>query len=273
MLENNRQNNLDRIRFGAENYGLEEVAIYDQCFTQSDKDLMPDNVVLIGHEIEPKGFIVPRNALFKWFYESDYDYALCFDAHDKVSKPSLNDLQTVVSALKSCDLKVNAVMSSTGIWISQERMQAKQRKDYKDVVWILRSKKDYEWLHGTIICNFKKRYGITPYIDSRCDNWKGTPEDMYFIRLLRRLFPNQTQIMPSVVFSEPSNKESTWMNEEERYNYPAYSLAAIDRLVDDNVPAAMPEEIERVPNAVAIPRLQNCTIQYLKPYRSRSRKK
>lgn len=269
MRDNSRKNNIKAIRYAAENYGLEEIVVYDQCFSEDDVKNMPQNVRLIGNEREPKGFVVPRNSLFAWFYDSDYDYALLFDAHDSASRPCLNDLQTVIEALKSGKLEVNMALSTMGIHASQERIQAKQRKDFQTDVWLLRSKKGYEWLHGAILCNMRKRYGIRPLINEKCDNWSMTPEDIFFVMLMRRILSNQVQLMPTVTFSEPSFKDSSWMSKEGSFAYPEISYGELNKLVDESM-VSLPEiDARRVPNAVSVPRLRNEALKDIKPYRPR----
>ena len=270
MKDNNRHNNIKSIRYASENYGADAIAIYDQCFTDKDISAMPNNTILIGKQSEPKGFIEPRNELLKWFYQSDYDYALMIDAHDKVTAPSLNDLQTVVEAVKNELIVPNVITSSIGIMVSPERILAKQRKDYEKNVWLLRCKKGYEWLHGTIICNFKKRYEIEPTIDTRCNVHEGIVEDVYLIRLLRAITNNNIQVAPTITFSEPNSNESTWVSEEGSYNYPPTRYDIIDKLIKENIDSYAIEAIS-VPDATPIKRIENESYQNIKRYKPRNR--
>ena len=267
MLENNRKANYDAMQYSKENYGLDEYVVYDQEFEERD---YKEGFTYIGHQEKRQGFVKPRNELLKYFYNSDADYAVLIDANEKITQSSLNDFSTVINALKTGELEVNAIHTTMGIQISAERMAAKQSKDYFHNVYLIRSKKGYEWLHGYIIKNFKKYYDKEIYIDERCDPLKGISEDIYLPRIIRRLFP--VQLCPTIVASKPSNKASTWMQGNSNYEYPPIDFPYIDQLVKENYEKIGDIVAKPIENVVKLKRVKDDNLQYLQPYKARKKK-
>lgn len=265
MAENNRKANHSAMEF-AKNYGADEIVVYAQEFQPQD---YRDGFTYIGNEEKRQGFVKPRNELLHWFYESDCDYALWIDANEKVSLSSINELETIFGALRN-GLEINCMLSTMGIQISAERILAKKRSDYKNSVYLLRSKKGYEWFHGMINRNYKKYYGAGIYIDERCDPLVGLSEDVYLPRLLRRLF--ECQLCPTLILSKPSNKTSTWMNEKGSYDYPPIDLPALDEFIRENLPKYKGIKGVPVPDCMRLERAQTESLMYIKPYRAKRRR-
>ena len=135
------------------------------------------------------------------FSVPDFDYAFWIDANSKVTTTTLNDITTILDALRDNKLpQVDTIFSTLGMWNSQERQDLKQEADYFDNVHLVPAKltKNYDWMHGLIIKNFKKYYNQEFYVDERCDVMEGTAEDVYFSRLLRRV--TKAYIAPTVVW-------------------------------------------------------------------------
>lgn len=227
MLDNNREINKKSITSNQEHLKLDAYVIYDQCFTEND--FIPD-CEYIGHADKRMGWVEPRNALLRWFYNSDYDYAFWIDANSTVSKPTLNDLTTIIDNIRNGTLDdCDSIFATLGMWVSQERIQCKSAEDFYDNVRLLPSRMDrsYNWMHGMFHKNFKKYYNQEFYIDERCDTRKGTPDDVYFARLLRKY--TNCWVAPTVVVNKPSSKMScTWANEKGTYDYPPVLFDIVD---------------------------------------------
>ena len=229
MLENNRQANHISMEYAKENYPVDKIVIYDQEFIEED---YKEGFEYIGYAKKREGFVKPRNELLKYFYNSDFDFAIWLDANEKVGKACLNDFLTLIDGIKKGTLDLDVILQTLGITISQERIFAKKRRDFKNVVYCIKMKKGYEWMHGMIMSNFKKKYGEEVYIDERCDPRKGTSEDIYFVNLLRSLF--SVYLCPTVSIFKPSNTTSTWMNEKKSYDYPDIDYPKIDEYISEN---------------------------------------
>jgi len=266
MVENNRKANYEAMEF-AKTYGADEIVVYDQEFKQEDYF---NGFTYIGHQRHRQGFVKARNELLRWFYNSDYDYAFWIDANEKVSTTCINEVETIFCALRN-GLEANCIVATMGIQVSDERIKAKKRKDYFTKVYLLRSKSGYHWMHGLTMRNFKKAYGAEVYIDERCDPRKGTSEDTYFIRLLRRLF--ECQLCPTLIVSKPSNKMSTWMENKDSYDYPRIDYPILDEYIRENLPKYKGLKGVKVPDFVCLERKNTQSLSYIKPYRAKRRKK
>ena len=229
MLDNNRKANKKAMRYALENYeGIDEFVVNDQEFLESDYE---EGFKYVGHHKERQGFVNTRNQLLEWFYNSDADYAIWMDANAKVTKSSLNDLVTLIDVAKSGQLEVDAVFSTLGIIVSGERIEAKKMPDYFDNIYLVKFKQGYDIMHGLLISNFKKKYNMPIYIDKRCDPRKGTSEDIYFARLIRRFF--NYRLCPTITVSKPTNKTSTWVANKTGYDYPPIDLPTVDAYIDE----------------------------------------
>lgn len=266
MVDNNRKANYEAMEF-AKSYGADEIVVYDQEYQQQDYH---KGFTYIGHQEKRQGFVKPRNELLRWFYESDYDYAFWIDANEKVSTTCINEVETLFCALRH-GTEVNCMMATMGIQISAERILAKKRRDYRKSVYLLRSKKGYEWFHGLIIRNFKKYCGTEIYIDERCDPLTGLSEDVYFPRLLRNLF--ECQLCPTLVVSKPANRTSTWMNDKKNYDYPVIDLPMLDEFIKQNLPKYKGIKGVAVPDCMRLERVNTESLMYIKPYRAKGVKK
>ena len=164
MLPNNRDINKKAMNSNYTHLKLDKYVVYDQCFESSDFD---DRFTYIGHANERMGWVVPRNKLLEYFYNSDYDYAFWIDANSKVTTTTLNDVTTILDALRDNKLpQVDTIFSTLGMWNSQERQDLKQEADYFENVHLVpaRLTKNYDWMHGLIIKNFKKYYNQEFYL-------------------------------------------------------------------------------------------------------------
>lgn len=266
MLNNNRKANHTAMAYALDNYPVDEIVVNDAEFRDDD---YREGFTYIGHHKERQGFVKTRNQLLEWFYNSDYDYAIWMDANGKVSKPTLNDFITIVKALKEGKIEADALFSTLGIIISEERMNMKKMPCYFDKTYVIDFENGYEWMHGLIIKNYKKYYNMTPCIDDRCDPRKLAPEDIYFTRLIKKLF--NCKLMPGVVITKPNNKTSTWVSDRKGYDYPKVDLAVIDSYIRDNLPKFETHKKPFSPCTIELPRLEDFK-QFLKPYRPRNRK-
>lgn len=231
MLDNNRGINNKCFRNNKENIMLDNWCVYAQMFTDNDKF---KDVTYIGNKQERMGFVIPRNELLKYFYNSDYDYAFWIDANSTVSKPTLNDVNTIIKLMQSSNdfLECDAIFSTLGMWVSHERMFVKSLPDALENVHILPNprNKSYNWMHGLFLKNFKKYYGLELYIDDRCDVSKGTPEDVFFARLLNQVMA--TYVAPGIVINKPSSNFSTHQNSGSgKYDYAPVDFNLVDRYV------------------------------------------
>ena len=252
MLDNNRQINFKAMEFAKKHYPLDEFVVYDQEFLESD---YKEGFTYIGHQDKRQGFVTPRNELLKYFYNSDADYAFWFDANETVSTPTLNDAVTVLKAIKDNIIDVDAIFSTLGIWVSQERIVAKKREDYHDNVWLTECRKNYNWMHGLLIKNWKKYYDMEVYIDSRCDPRVGSSEDVYFARLIQRLF--NCYLCPTITMNKPNNKASTWMANESGYSYPPVDYAKVDEYISEIIDSYKKVRKVIVPNELIVPRVED----------------
>lgn len=268
MLENNREHNLKAQKFALENYkGIDKFVIYDQAYKKSD---YLDGYTYIGHQTERQGFVKSRNELLKYFYNSDYDYAVWMDGNKTVSKTALNDFNTVIQSIKENKIDVDVILSSLGILISPERMEIKKRPDYFSKVYLLYKKHEYRYMHGMFMKNFKKYYDDEVYISEECDNFKGIPEDEYFIDLLRCLY--KTYLCPTIVVNTPSNKSSTWMNNQNGYDYPkSDKILTKEKAVEESKKHKSRLDAD-LSNYYKLDRIKDETLEDLKPYKTRSKK-
>lgn len=166
---------------------LDAYVVYDQGFIDQDRVA---GVTYIGHQ----STAVPRhealNALLNYFYDSDADYAFWLDATSTVSHTTVNDLATILQFLQPGEINnCDAIFSTLGQWVSTERIQYKSSWDYMSNVHLvpIADNKSYNWMSGLLQKNFYKYYGQRFLVDVRCASAKGTPEDVYFARLLRKL--------------------------------------------------------------------------------------
>lgn len=230
MLPNNRDINKKAMDSNYTHLKLDEYVVYDQCFEETDLD---DRFTYIGHAKERMGWVLPRNKLLEYFYNSDYDYAFWIDANSTVSKSTLNDLTTIIDAIHADKLNhCDGIFATLGMWISQERMQLKAAEDFFENVHIVptRNNKSYNWMHGLFHRNFKKFYNQEYYIDERCDTKQGTADDVYFSRTLQR-FTN-CYVAPTVIINKPNSQAScTWANDKGTYDYPPTLYDKIDEYI------------------------------------------
>lgn len=271
MLDNNRDANKEAIEHNYKHLNLDAIAIYDQSFQESDYD---SRFTYVGYQPDRVGFTNARNGLLRWFYDSDYDYAFWLDANEKVSTPTINDTVTVIEALKADKLNdIDVIFATLGLWVSQDRIVAKQRDDYMTHVQLIPAlnNKSYNWMHGLIMKNFKKYYDQPVFIDSRCDVKLGTPEDVYFSRLIRRYY--NAYVAPTVVITKPSSNTSTHAGDGNgRYVYPPVKFDEVDQYILENVEKDNIKmcNVHWYQDSVSIPR-QEYMKDKVAPYKSRKK--
>jgi hypothetical protein len=191
-----------------------------------------------------------------------------------VSTPTINDTVTVIEAIKADQLnKIDVIFATLGLWVSQDRIVAKQREDYMTHVQLIPAlnNKSYNWMHGLIMKNFKKYYDQPVYIDSRCDVKLGTPEDVYFARLVRRYF--NAYVAPTVVITKPSSNTSTHAGDGKgRYVYPPVKFEEVDQYILESVEQNDIKQcnIQWFKDPVSIPR-QDYMKDKVTPYKSRKK--
>ena len=272
MLDNTRDINKKSITSNMEHLKLDNWALYDQNFGEGD---FIEGCEHIAHEPGRAGWVKSRNGLLKWFYESDYDYAFWIDANSTISKPTLNDVKTIVEAIREDKLdNCDAIFGTLGMWVSQDRIIAKSAPDFKENVHLIPAKinKSYNWMHGLFIKNFKKYYGQEFYIDERCDTLQGIPEDVYFARLLRR-FAN-CYVAPTVVCNKPTSKHSCTMdNGKGTYEYPLVLFDVVDNYILESADKNKYKQCNphTVVSEIILPRC-DYMLDLIKPYSPRSKK-
>lgn len=267
MLETNREKNIEAQKYALDNYkGIDKIIIYDQCF---QKDDYLEGIEYIGNQKEGQGFVKPRNELLKYFYNSDYDYAIWMDGNKTVSKTSLNDFNTLIKAIKEEEIDLDVIFSTIGINISPERMEVKKRPDYFKYIYILYKIHGYEYFHGMFMKNFKKYYDDELYMSDECDVWKGLNEDVYFAKLLRKVY--NTYMCPTIVINTPSSKTSTWMTKEGSYAYPTVDHIRLKEMAEEESKKHKIRLNTDKKNVYRIKRIDDETINDLKPYKKRSK--
>lgn len=271
MLDNNRDYNVKCKECNLADIMPDAYAVYDQCFHDFEYD---SRVTYIGHQKERRGWVVSRNALLKYFYASDYDYCFWIDANSTVSKPCLNDLQTILKGIRDGELlQCDTIFSTLGLWCSQERVDVKRASDYFDNVHILpvRGGKAYNWMHGLIHKNFKKFYNQEFYIDERCDTNQGIAEDVYFSRLLKSY--TNAYLAPTICVNKPDSNKSCDRNDGTgRYTYPPVKYDVVDNYILEN--SRLHEYRHTNPNQVRkeiiLPRVAYMK-DTIKPYKPRTK--
>ena len=266
MTENNREVNFKKME-EMKTLGVDEIIVNDQCFKPSDYQ---PGFTYIGKGQGKAGFVGARNQLLNWFYDSDYDWAVWLDANASVSKTTKNDFLTIIENVKAGNIKIDCIFSTLGIMISTERMEAHQYCDYFENVSLLHfTKSRYSWMHGLFMKNFNKFYNVKPVIDERCDPYVGTSEDVYFAKLLRRLF--DYRVAATVTISKPHSKHSTWQSGAGSYDYAPIDYEKIDDYIVENL-YKYPVKTFQTSNVIKLERIDKYK-EYLKPYQSRSKKK
>ena len=125
-------------------------------------------------------------------------------------------------------------------------------------------------MHGMVIKNFRKYYGIEPYIDSECSPYKGTSEDIFFARMCKYLF--DCRLLPTLVITKPLNKFSTWVADQKGYKYPPVNYKVIDRMVLRHCQKFGFRPKSKTRGTVVLPRIEE-DMEYIRGYVSRSSKK
>lgn len=268
MLDTNREKNIEAQKYMIKKYkGIDKYVVYDQCYTKEDK---LNGIKYIGNQKERQGFIKSRNELLKYFYNSDYDYAIWMDGNKTVSKTSLNDFNTLINAIKNEKVDLDVIFSTIGINISPERMELKKRPDYFKNIYLLYKIHGYEYFHGMFMKNFKKYYNDELYISDECDVWKGLNEDVYFSILLRKLY--KTYLCPTIVINTPSSNSSTWMTNKGSYDYPKVDKIKLKEIAKLESKKHKNNLNTNYKNIYVLERIKDKTLEDLKPYKARSRK-
>ena len=267
MLDRNRKQNLECMQWSLDNYDLDARVCYEQEFEDGD---YLDGFQYISGNVKRQGFVIPRNTLLDWFYDSDYDYAMWMDGNCKIGAPCVNDLNTIFEHLRDGTLDIDYIHQTMGMYVDPYRILAKKRKDYFTHVYLLRTKEDVIQIHGAIFKNFRKYYGHKFMIDERVEPYNGVSEDVYWAHLLRLHVPFYT--CPTIIASKPSNKHSTWMNEKENYDYPPLNYKRIMELANENL-ADIGVDKDGGPNYIKLERVQEESINWIQPYKPKKKKK
>lgn len=270
MLQNNREANKKLMRFAKEYYkGIDEFIVNDQEFIDSDYE---EGFTYIGHHKERQGFVNTRNQLLEYFYNSDADWAIWMDANSRVSKTSLNDFITLIDAVKQGKVEVDVVLSTLGIIVSGERIDAKKRSDYFEKIYLTKVGNGYDWLHAAFMKNLKKYHNKEIYIDPEAEPRKaGMTEDVFFVRILRRLF--DVRLCPTIVVTKAGVKTSTWAaSETGKYNYPKNGYDATERAIDKFINYYKLMPVKQTTKSYEYDRVELYK-EDLKPYKPRSRVK
>lgn len=235
MKTNNEEVNMKKMRELHDVFHFDKIVIYDQCF--EERHIEPW-MTLIGHAVEPEGFVVPRNSLLDWFYRSDYDYALWMDANASVSKPQRNALLTLLKWIEEGNCPYDVIQSMFQLWVSGEGILDHRRSSYDKTILVstsidsTSSVKDGTMI-GLIISNFKKKYNDEVFIREDCNPWKGLSEDVFFINLVRRLY--DVGFCSSLGFSKSGGaKTSTW-REGKTYSYPPIEKDKLDSMIKEYI--------------------------------------
>ena len=226
MQENTRKINKSSLDRNITTLVPDDYVLYDQCFKDTDYD---SRFEYIAHAKKKMGFVGPRNALLNWFYDSDYDYALWIDANSVVSRPTLNDIRTIMELLRQDRLPdCDAIFASLGMWGCTDRIRAKSAEDYFQKIHLLPTKNNcsWNWMHGLIHVNYKKKYNQRFLIDERCNVNEGTAEDVTFARTIQRF--SNCWVCPTVVINKPSVSFSTHQADNGKYAYPPTLFDKID---------------------------------------------
>lgn len=266
MLPNNREINMKSLDYARQHYGVDEIVINAQGFQDGD---YVEGVTYIGHHPEGIGFTKARNELLEWLYNSDADWAVWMDANAKVSMSAMNDFRTLVAAIKEGKLDIDGIFSSLGIWYSAERVIAKNLSNYKTHTQLIKNC-NYDWLHGLFMRNLNKSYGVELYINATCDPWKGTSEDAYFARIMKKLF--DCRHCPTVLVSKPSSKTSTWMSNAGGYKYPPLDYPTIDEMIRRDIKETGLEARKQTYNTIVLPRVEEYK-EMIADYKARPRAK
>lgn len=273
MLDNTRDINKTAMAFNFEHLKPDCYAVYDQCFTEEDRD---PRYTYIANADRRMGWVPARNGLLRWFYESDYDYAFWIDANSKLSISTVNDASTIFEYLRNDKLpQVDTIFSTLGMWVSEDRRMMKMADDYFDKVHLIPAKnnKSYNWMHGLFIKNFKKYYNQEFYIDERCDVMQGTAEDVFFSRLLRRV--SRAYVAPTIICNKPdSSKSCTMANGKGTYEYPPVKFDVVDGYIQELSTKNNYRHVcmSDVPQEIILDR-NDYQRDKLTPYKSRSKKK
>ena len=267
MLENNREKNREAQKYANDNYkGIDKFIVYDQCYEDGD---YIDGFEYMANAKEPQGFIKSRNELLKYFYNSDYDYAVWIDGNKTISKTSMNDFLTLIDAVKNEKIDLDFIFSTIGINISSERMEIKKRPDYFKNVYLLYKIHGYGWFHGLFMKNIKKYYDDEIYMREDCDVWKGLNEDVYFAILVRMLY--DTYLCPTIVVNTPSNKTSTWMCNKDSYDYPEIDYITLKEMALEESKNHKCRISDKRKNVYKLDRIKDDTLKDLKPYKKRGK--
>lgn len=217
MLDYMRDDYNKALDYALEHYGVDKIVIFAQAFQDMDyRD--DDRIEYIGKLEKGLGIMKARNGLLNWFYDSEYEWAVCMDSCDKISLTTINDFRTVIEAIKNDQIEVDAITSTFGQNISGLRIAARAAEDHLENIKLVASSADSEshYFQGLFMRNFNKVYGMRVMVDETLDIHNGATDDLYYVLLLRRLF--DVRQCPTIVFSVPSgNRASTWMQGDTRY--------------------------------------------------------
>lgn len=188
---------------------IDQLAILAINFSPEELDLYSEAILITDYATEDKTIVGARNTLLKWFYDSDYDFALWTDANERLSGTTKNDLYTLLNAVKN-GLDVSVVFSTLGEFVYGQRIAARKRVEHLDEIILTRFKPTTStmMLHFTLMINIYKYYNHKLFIPETADQSKGRPEDIVFAYMLDKALGSH--LCPTIVTSRISASKSTW---------------------------------------------------------------
>ncbi len=234
MQDNNRELNNKNLDYALENYQVDVIAILDQEFKPEDYR-EHDSIKYVGHVKKRGGFIHAENKLLKWFYDSDYDWAVFVDSNVKIGKSSLNDFNSIIAAIKRGDLEdIDIVESTAGQHPNMLRSEAKKLSTHNEIVRLTTIPEKYTesaWLDGMFIKNFKKYYDKEIFIDERSKPELGLSPDLYLTKVFRKVF--EYRLCPTIMINVPPAHTSTWRTADTGFKYPKIDWHTLEKLVKE----------------------------------------
>jgi len=199
----------------ADRLELKALGIIDQLvilaidFSPEELNLFSEAVLITDYVTKDRTIVGARNTLLKWFYDSDYDFALWTDANERLTGTTKNDLYTLLNAVRN-GLDVSVVFSTIGEIVYGQRIEARKRIEHLDEIILTRFKPTTSTmtLHFTLMVNINKYFNYELYIPETVDQSKGRPEDVVFAYMLDRALGSH--LCPTIITSRISTSKSTW---------------------------------------------------------------
>lgn len=130
---------------------------------------------------------------WNWFYDSDYDYMVYSDQHDKIPDGRVNAARSVWLTLN--DTSPDVIMTSIGAQVFGLRAEDGRRSDFTENIKLYPSRRDLVeptvvGFHFSCFCNFRKRYAERPMVseDFVVSREKGIPHDPPTLGMLNHFY-------------------------------------------------------------------------------------